>query len=93
VLAVNPNTETVDDDRAYPSLRDLPERPDVVDFVVPPHIGLEVAHTAAAVGLNNIWLQPGAESPELISYLERSGLDYDYDTCIMIRARYALMPR
>lgn len=90
VLPVNPNTETVDEDRAYPSLRDLPEKPDVIDFVVPADIGLEVAKTAVAVGLNNIWLQPGAESRELISYLDQSGVDYDYDSCIMVRARRAL---
>lgn len=89
VLPVNPNTDTVDDDLTYPSLRDLPEKPDVIDFVVPSDVGLEVAKTAVAVGLNNIWLQPGAESPELISFLERSGIDFDYDSCIMVRARYA----
>lgn len=93
VLPVNPNTETVDDDVAYPSLRDLPEKPDVIDFVVPADVGLEVAKTAVAVGLNNIWLQPGAESRELISYLEGSGVDYDYDSCIMVRARYARADR
>jgi predicted CoA-binding protein len=40
--------------------------------------------------MNNVWLQPGAESDELIGYLEGSGLDYDYDTCIMVSARHAL---
>ncbi|MGI8513592.1 MAG: CoA-binding protein [Acidimicrobiia bacterium] len=93
VLAVNPNTETVDDDPAYPSLRDLPEKPDIVDFVVPADIGLGVAKTAVASGLNNIWLQPGAESRELISFLEQSGLDYDYDSCIMVQARHARASR
>ena len=90
VVAVNPNTDTVDDDPAYPSLRDLPEKPDIIDFVVPADIGLSVAKTAVEVGLNNIWLQPGAESGELVSYLENSGIDFDYDTCIMVRARQAL---
>ena len=90
VFAVNPSRDSVDDDPCYPTLRDLPERPDIIDFVVPAHIGIEVARTAAALSMNNLWLQPGAESAELIDYLEGSGLDYDYDSCIMVSARHAL---
>lgn len=90
MLAVNPSRETVDDDPCYPSLRDLPARPDIIDFVVPAYVGLGVARTAASLALNNVWLQPGAESSELIEFLEGSGLDYDYDSCIMVSARHAL---
>jgi hypothetical protein len=93
LLAVNPSRDTVDDDPCYPTLRDLPERPDILDFVVPAPIGLKVARTAAELFMNNVWLQPGAESDELIGYLEGSGLDYDYDTCIMVSARHALHRR
>ena len=90
VLAVNPSRDSVDDDPCYPTLHDLPERPDIIDFVVPARIGLQVAATAATLSMNNLWLQPGAESAELIDYLEGSGLDYDYDSCIMVSARHAL---
>lgn len=90
VLAVNPSRDTVDDDPCYPTLRDLPEKPDLIDFVVPARVGLEVARTAAALSMNNLWLQPGAESPDLIDYLEDSGLDFDYESCIMVSARHAL---
>ena len=93
VLAVNPNTESVDDDPAYPTLRDLPAQPDIVDFVVPADVGMQVAKTAKQIGMGNIWLQPGAESGELVEFLEQSGLDFDYDTCIMVQARYALSAR
>ena len=90
MLAVNPSRDTVDDDPCYPTLRDLPEGPDILDFVVPAPIGLRVARTARDLSMNNVWLQPGAESAELIDYLEQSGLDYDYDSCIMVSARHAL---
>jgi hypothetical protein len=56
-------------------------------------VGLVVARTAVELGLNNLWLQPGAESDELIAFLERSGVDYDYDSCIMVRARYVRASR
>jgi predicted CoA-binding protein len=90
VLAVNPVRDEVDGDPCYPSLHELPGRPDVIDFVVPPDVGLRVARTAVQLGLDNIWLQPGAESPELVGFLEASGLAYQYDACIMVRARYTL---
>ena len=90
VLAVNPSRDSVDEDPCYPTLRDLPERPDILDFVVPPRTGLQVAKTAVALSMNNVWLQPGAESTELIDYLAGSGLDYDFDSCIMVSARHAL---
>lgn len=93
VLAVNPGRDEVDGDPCYPSLHELPVRPDVIDFVVPADVGLRVARTAVQLGLDHIWLQPGAESPDLIDFLEASGLDYQYDTCIMVRARHALSSR
>ncbi|MGQ0847527.1 MAG: CoA-binding protein [Actinomycetota bacterium] len=89
VWAVNPGRETVDDDPCYSSLHELPDKPVIIDFVVPASVGIGVARTAVRLGYGNIWLQPGAESLELIEYLEASGVDYEYDTCIMVKARHA----
>ena len=36
VYPVNPNAESIDGVKCYPSLSSLPEKPAVVDFVVPP---------------------------------------------------------
>jgi predicted CoA-binding protein len=41
VFAVHPKLETVEGDRCYASIKDLPEIPDVVDLVVPPAASLK----------------------------------------------------
>ncbi len=62
VYAVNPNIDTVSGDRCYHSLSELPEKPDVVDVVVPPKVtekivvecrdlGLKKSMDAARVGI------------------------------------------
>ncbi len=87
VWPVNPNRATVDGDTAYPTLADLPERPTIVNVVVPARIGLEVVAAAAELGLDNVWLQPGAESPRLVAALQDGGFNYLAHACIMVRSR------
>jgi predicted CoA-binding protein len=90
VLAVNPKRGLVDGDHSYPRLVDLPSRPDIIDLVVPPAVGLQVVVEAVTLGYGNIWLQPGAESRELIAYLEKHDVPYLADACIMVSSRQLL---
>ncbi len=87
VYAVNPNRETVDDDPAYPSLAALPVTPTIVNFVVPPHVTLSVLAEARRAGVDNVWVQPGAESPAVMAYLQEHGFNYLANSCIMVRSR------
>jgi uncharacterized protein len=87
VFAVNPNRSTVDDDTAYRSLADLPERPTIVNLVVPPRIGLSVLREMAHLGYDNVWFQPGAESAETIALAEELGINYLVHACMMVVGR------
>jgi hypothetical protein len=87
VHAVNPNRATVDGDPAYSSLDDLPESPTIVNIVVPPDATIQVLRKARALGLSNVWIQPGAESPEVMSYLNENEFNYLANSCIMVRSR------
>lgn len=91
VLAVNPYRMEVDEDPCYPDLSALTTKPDIINLVVPPEVGLNVAREAARLGYSNIWMQPGAENGELIDYLESQALDFTYDSCIMVRSRRTLL--
>ena len=84
VYPVNPRAQAVEGDRCYPSLASLPERPGVVNVVVPPKIGLAVADEAAAAGIARIWFQPGAESPENTAHARRLGLKTVAHACAMV---------
>ncbi len=87
VYPVNPNRDEVDGDPAYPSLAALPERPTIVNFVVPPPIALGVLQTCLDLGLTNVWLQPGAESPAVIAFVQQHGFNYMANACIMVQSR------
>jgi len=87
VYAVNPHAESVEGEPSYPNLAELPERPDVVDFVVPPAVGERVVEEAAALGLHRLWFQPGAESPRLRRRSRELGLEPVVDACAMVRKR------
>ena len=90
VRAVNPNRETVDGDECYRNLAALPERPDIIDVVVPPGTGLGVAREALSLGYDNLWLQPGAESSALEEFLREKQMNFLSDSCIMVISRRVL---
>ncbi len=83
VYPVNPKAETVDGDRAYPSLDRLPERPDVVNVVVPPEVSRRIAREAAELGIERIWFQPGSEDEEAIGTCLRAGMKVVWGVCMM----------
>jgi predicted CoA-binding protein len=87
VYPVNPNRETVDGDPTYASLAALPERPTILNLVVPPEATLRVLEAARDLGLWNVWVQPGAESPEVLSFLQANDFNYLANACIMIQSR------
>jgi len=78
----------VDGDVAYPSLSDLPEAPTIVNLVVPADQTMAVLREAEELGWHNVWVQPGAESNEVLAYLEAGPFTYLANACIMTRSRH-----
>jgi hypothetical protein len=56
-------------------VRDLPVRPDRVTLYVPPQTGVTLLADIAARGTDELWVNPGAESDELVREARRLGLD------------------
>jgi uncharacterized protein len=88
VFPVNPNRATVDGDPAYASLTNLPERPTIVNIVVPEQQTLRVLAEAKELDLTNVWVQPGAGGSAVIDYLDEHGFNYLANACIMVRSRH-----
>lgn len=87
VWPVNPQRDTVEGVEAYPTVADLPGSPSIVDIVVPPRFTLHVLKQCLELGYMNVWVQPGAESPEVLSFLEENGFNYlAGGPCIMVEA-------
>jgi predicted CoA-binding protein len=89
VFAVNPYRPTVDGDPCWATVKDLPDTPTIAVFVVPAKRGLLVLEDCAEAGIESIWIQPGALSPELRAALEAGDFDWIAEACVMVRARIA----
>jgi uncharacterized protein len=89
VIPVNPREESILGVRSYPSLREVPERIDVVDVFRAPDAVPAIATEAVSVGAGALWLQYGVISPEGAEIAERGGLDVVMDRCLKVEhARY-----
>lgn len=81
VVPVNSHYERVEGDRCYASIRDLPERPDVVFIVVKPEQTMSVLHDCVACGVKRVFLQQGAESRQAIDFCDANGITAMYSAC------------
>lgn len=90
VYAVNPYRTEVDGDQCWKSVKDLPQTPTIAVFVVPARRGIDVLAECAEMGIENIWVQPGAASPAFMEALEAGPFTYLVDACVMVRARVAV---
>lgn len=67
VIPINPNEAEVEGLKTYRSVMDVPGAIDMASFYVPPEIGLRVIDEVAHKGIAEVWLNPGADSDELIA--------------------------
>jgi uncharacterized protein len=75
VYPVNVKETEIEGLRAFKSIGDVPERPDMVSVYLPPQVVLGLLREIAAKGCDELWINPGAESDEVIVEAERLGLN------------------
>lgn len=75
VYPVNPRGGEIEGLTVYTSIGEVPVSPlDRVTMYVPPAVGLTLLEAIAAKGCQELWLNPGTESPEVIARAEKLGL-------------------
>jgi uncharacterized protein len=67
VVPINPHETEIEGLRAYGSVLDVPGPIDMATFYVPPDVGERVIEEIARKQIPEVWLNPGAESDELIA--------------------------
>lgn len=87
VYPINKGVTEILGKKCYPALKDLPVKPDAVDIVVPPKVGEQILRECAELGIQNIWLQPGANAQSVIEVGKELGLTVVDDACIMVELR------
>lgn len=75
VYPVHLTEEVIEGLRVYRSVLDIPVALDRVSFYLPPSAGLRVVEEVARKGCKELWLNPGADSPDLYEKAQALGLN------------------
>jgi predicted CoA-binding protein len=76
VYPVNPKGGQIEGLTVYTKLADVPvEHLNRISIYLPPQVGLAALDEIAAKGCDELWLNPGSESPEILAKAEALGLE------------------
>ena len=84
VIPVNPQYAEVLGEKCYKSLKDIPERVDMVDCFRRTEEILPLCEDAIAIGARVLWQQIGVVNREAARRAEAAGLDVVLDRCVKI---------
>ena len=76
VYPVNPKGGEIEGLKVYSTLADVPPgKLDRISVYLPPAIGLQALDQITARGCEELWLNPGSDSPEVVAKAEALGLN------------------
>lgn len=76
VYPVNPKGGEIEGLKVYKSLAEVPaDRLDRITVYLPPAIGLDMLDEIAAKGCDELWLNPGSDSPEVVEKARQLGFE------------------
>ena len=75
VFPVNPKGGEIEGLKVFTSLRDIPVKLNRVTLYLPPSVGIQALPEIASIKPDEFFVNPGAESDELIEEAERLGLN------------------
>jgi uncharacterized protein len=75
VYPVNPREMEVEGLPVFRNIRDVPGRLERISVYVPPAVLLKLLPDIAAKGCDELWLNPGTESEEVLAEAQRLGLN------------------
>ncbi len=93
ILPVNPALEAVLGEKSYPSLADLPVRPDLVNVFRLPRFIPAIVDEMIALHLPALWLQQGIVHAEAAARAQAAGIGVIMDRCLMVEHRLAGLAR
>ena len=85
VYPVNPNETEIEGLPAFASVMDVPGQIDTATFYLPPRWGLAAADEVIRKGIPEVYLNPGAGSPEIRAKLEAAGVTV-IEACTIVTA-------
>jgi hypothetical protein len=83
IIPVNPSVSEVLNEKAYPSLRDVPDKIDVVDVFRRPDAVPALVEDAIAVGARAVWMQEGIVHNAAADTARAAGLQVVMNKCLL----------
>jgi predicted CoA-binding protein len=89
VIPVNPKEKEIEGISCVASVEDLPDDVKSISVITPPAVTEQVVEMAARKGIENIWMQPGAQSPKAVELCRRNNINVIADgSCILVVLGY-----
>jgi predicted CoA-binding protein len=90
VIPVNPQIQEALGERSYPSLKDIPEKIDIVNIFRRPEFVEEVVDEAIALKVPLIWMQEDVIHEKAAEKARKAGILVVMDRCILQEHRARL---
>lgn len=88
-VPVNPNESEVEGVTCVKGVADLPPEVKSLSMITPPAVTEQLVPLAIEHGIENIWMQPGAESPGAVKLCREKGVNVIADgSCILVVLGY-----
>jgi predicted CoA-binding protein len=85
-FAVSKNVKKIGDDSCYPNITSLQNQIDAIILAVNPKSAIVGLQEAASIGIKNVWIVRGAESPELIQIANELSIPIITKKCVLMYA-------
>ena len=82
IIPVNPNTQEILGEKAYPTLLSIPEKVDIVDIFRRPEEVPPVVEEAIKIGARVVWMQEGIVHEGAAQRAKEAGLKVVMDRCL-----------
>jgi uncharacterized protein len=90
IIPVNPHIEESLGEKAYPSLREVPEKIDIVNIFRRPEFVQEIVDQAIELRVPMIWMQESVIHEKAAAKARRAGILVVMDSCILKEHRARL---
>lgn len=88
-IPVNPREDSVEGIECVDGVADLPPDVKSISVITPPAVTERVVEEAARRGIENVWMQPGAESDAAVATCRRAGINVIADgSCVLVVLGY-----
>jgi len=88
-IPVNPNETVIEGIACVSSVDELPADVKSLSMITPPAVTELIVPRAIAHGIQNIWMQPGAESPAAVALCRDKGINVIADgSCLLVVLGY-----